>query len=637
MKKTKKALLAALACSIALAGGIGLVACNGGDSGSSGGGEGTSHSHSYGSWTSNNNGTHNGTCANTDGKCDALTLTNDTCDTTGTDGACSKCGYKAQQGGETHSHVWGEWEVETAPTLYGNGLAIRECTGEGDCDATEELTQHLLPGINTGLYDYAEPTHKTDATCEVQGADTYVYANAESEISVSFDVETGYGDHVFDENDECTVCHKTVTALELNTEVTVNATAEESLYSFTAATEGKYEIISTEDNEVGVVVNKTVITQLPYSITLSAGEKVTLSISAPDGEESATYKIKVIPVTVLAPDYGTEENPVDPTEVPATATVNVGGGKTARVDVRGSGYGILSYTGETPIVVTYSEYVWGKGNVEHTYTLVGGAQEYCVLDFGYPIGGESLTISSEAEEAFDAEISLLLSEEDPGEEGVISLDVEKEFENLDMEGKVYSIEIAEEGEYKLIFDGVAASEVYLTGGSKSDELAPIELSADGTITLPAGTYYIGIASNNEDPENQGEFLPISGTITVSKVVAEGDNPTVGEAFTVSGLDPDDMWACKKLTIELEAGNYKVLIGSESVEWGSMTVAIGSGYEASFGGQELVPLDYKKYMYIPEEGEPFETDDYKVVVVETAGTYYLEVYSNITFTIVKEAE
>ncbi len=55
MTKTKKALLAALACSAALAGAIGLAACNG-DGGSGGG-----HSHDWGDWTVAQNPSKDGT------------------------------------------------------------------------------------------------------------------------------------------------------------------------------------------------------------------------------------------------------------------------------------------------------------------------------------------------------------------------------------------------------------------------------------------------------------------------------------------------------------------------------------------------------------------------------------------------
>lgn len=93
MKKTKKALLAALACSAVLAGAFGLAACGGNDdSGDSGD---TPHNHNY-TYTPNNDGTHDGECANTDGKCDALTVVDEECDTDGADGACSKCLVKAE-------------------------------------------------------------------------------------------------------------------------------------------------------------------------------------------------------------------------------------------------------------------------------------------------------------------------------------------------------------------------------------------------------------------------------------------------------------------------------------------------------------------------------------------------------------
>ncbi len=92
MTKTKKALLIAVACVTAVMGAWGLAACDTTPSS-------PKHTHDY-TYTSNNNGTHNGTCKDKDGKCDKKTVTNETCDTNGkdgVDGACSRCGYKEEE------------------------------------------------------------------------------------------------------------------------------------------------------------------------------------------------------------------------------------------------------------------------------------------------------------------------------------------------------------------------------------------------------------------------------------------------------------------------------------------------------------------------------------------------------------
>lgn len=99
MKKTKKALLAVLACSAIFAGAFGLAACDGSNGGDGGDGGEPLHTHHY-VGTPNNDGTHNATCDETKGTCDAKTVTNQDCDTDGTDGACSVCGYKEVDGGD---------------------------------------------------------------------------------------------------------------------------------------------------------------------------------------------------------------------------------------------------------------------------------------------------------------------------------------------------------------------------------------------------------------------------------------------------------------------------------------------------------------------------------------------------------
>ncbi len=86
MKKTRKALLAVLACTVALAGAAGLAACGGGK-------DGDGHTHNYTNWQIDGATTHTGTC-DAAGDCDAKTKTENH-DTAGTNGACSVCGYKA--------------------------------------------------------------------------------------------------------------------------------------------------------------------------------------------------------------------------------------------------------------------------------------------------------------------------------------------------------------------------------------------------------------------------------------------------------------------------------------------------------------------------------------------------------------
>ncbi len=93
MKKTRKALLAVLACSVALAGAVGLAACGGGDDG--------------------DNGT-------------------------------------------SHDHSWGNWTVSTQPTDEATGKATRTCSGEGTCDAKATDKEYTLPVLTSDDYTKGE-------------------------------------------------------------------------------------------------------------------------------------------------------------------------------------------------------------------------------------------------------------------------------------------------------------------------------------------------------------------------------------------------------------------------------------------------------------------------------------------------
>ncbi|MDE5789287.1 MAG: hypothetical protein K2H78_02600, partial [Clostridia bacterium] len=93
MKKTRKALLAVLACSVALAGAVGLAACGGGDDG--------------------DNGT-------------------------------------------SHDHSWGGWTVATQPTDEATGKATRTCSGEGTCDAKATDKEYTLPALTSDDYTKGE-------------------------------------------------------------------------------------------------------------------------------------------------------------------------------------------------------------------------------------------------------------------------------------------------------------------------------------------------------------------------------------------------------------------------------------------------------------------------------------------------
>lgn len=211
MKKTKKALLAALACSAVLAGAFGLAACNKNDNGGNGGEN------------------------------------------------------------DTHTHSWSSWTVTDAnkPTDSAAGKATRTCSGTGDCDAEAAEKEHELPALSSS--DYSK-TEKKAANCTEGGTDTYTYnkdgVNVKFDVATAVDPEAHDYDYVSDgaeghhgvcdhnpehvtdtvehddkgENGSCSVCG--YIAVELNKEITVSGATIAKPKRFDAVLEaGEYEII----------------------------------------------------------------------------------------------------------------------------------------------------------------------------------------------------------------------------------------------------------------------------------------------------------------------------------------------------------------------------------------------------------
>ncbi|MDE6790453.1 MAG: hypothetical protein K2J61_01900, partial [Clostridia bacterium] len=533
------------------------------------------HDHKWGSWTVSTQPTNEATCKATractgEGTCDAkatekeatlpvltstvYAVTNDTatCQAAGTgtytynkngvnvsftaatpvnaSNHTDTCGHNqtTPPAPTGHSHVWSEWEIDDDAALGVAFAATRTCTGAGTCDADESLTTVTVPSPLYGdEYEYDAPVHKTDATCLVQGADTYTYKDTENNITISFDVYTGYGDHVF-ENNECSVCGAISVTAALNTEVTINATSDKvAKLEFTAATAGRYQFIYTAGSDTDANINNNTI-RFPASFDLAAEGKRSFEIKSPVDEEnpeqatSATYKIKVIPVTVLEPTED-EDNADAAYETPSTVSVNVGNGKSVRLDVDGNDYGIISYTGANAITLTggYIHHLTGSWVDLDPITLSEEGDTSYVVNFSdsYYRSFE-FTVSSEAGEAFDAEISLLLSEDDPNPDAgnVLTLEEPKSFAmETGWDILVYKIEISvPASDYVIEIGGDDAA--YITVGTKVNgfsgeiEEGAVEANPDGTYEFEAGTYYIVVQSDVMD--DGGNYLPISGTITV---------------------------------------------------------------------------------------------------------------------------
>lgn len=90
-------------------------------------GEVDENEHSYGNWTSNGDGTHTRTCANS-----AEHKENGNCDTNGEGDACSVCGYKASQG-EPPAEEDCTHEGTLEYVQVGDTQHKQRCTAEG-CD-----------------------------------------------------------------------------------------------------------------------------------------------------------------------------------------------------------------------------------------------------------------------------------------------------------------------------------------------------------------------------------------------------------------------------------------------------------------------------------------------------------------------
>lgn len=634
MKKSKKALLAALACSAVFAGAFGLAACTPSDGGDS------THNHNWGNWTvettpqNDTPGKATRTCSGK-GKCDAAatakeatlpvlgssdyTITNNTatCQDVGTgtytynkDGVnvsftaatpvnptnhTANCGHGSSA---THSHVWGEWVVNESAKMGYIGEATRQCTGAGECDADESLTKVTIPSVLWGdEYTYAEPVVKTEATCQTQSVKTYTYTDTAKGISISFDVTTGsYGDHKIVGN-ECEVCHTPVVTAVLDNEVTVNANSETAtLLVFTAAKAGTYRFIYTQGEDANID-NDT--TDFPASVELAAGEKVTYEIKAPEADGTATYKFKVFAVTVLRPAYDDDFN-----LVASTATVNVGGSETATLYVYGNpmmagGNAVISYYGNNNLTFTYTEYVLGE-YIEQSFTL-GGEEMSKTLEFGMYSNSITFTISSDAEEAADEEISYLF-EDSEGDSNIELGGEEIEFSDVDyFDGKEFAVEIGDDGDYVISLRGEDADAGYITVEvrDESDEL--VDANDDGNYTLAAGTYKISVFSNKPNPDVPGEHLPVEGFLSVSKYVAY---PVIEVGVAVD-VDNDGMEnSVYKIEIA-EGGDYTFsFTGFEATD---VILGVGTGFSGDFVSGDIYA----------ENG----------VYALEAGTYYITVMSD----------
>lgn len=170
MKKTKKALLAALAISVAAAGVCGLAAC---DSGSGSSGHSFSSDWSYDS--ENVSAGHWHACT-AEGHTDVSgteehegTWVVDSNDATKEKRECTKC--HAVETRDKHTHAYTDWVIDEddLPTDTREGKATRECEGTaGTCE--DAVLEYTLPVLTS--QDYTVET-LTELTCSTNGRVNY--------------------------------------------------------------------------------------------------------------------------------------------------------------------------------------------------------------------------------------------------------------------------------------------------------------------------------------------------------------------------------------------------------------------------------------------------------------------------------
>lgn len=143
--------------SLLMAGGAfaGLAGCTGKDDGGDDEGGGATHSHSYGNWQPDSNGTtHTGTCTSTTGTCDAPTKTENHDYGSGT--TCTKCGAPKPTGGEDTS----------TPLPAGKKIYV-----VGDSTVCAFSDNYYIPryGYGTQLHEYLNVTSSQIVNLAISG------------------------------------------------------------------------------------------------------------------------------------------------------------------------------------------------------------------------------------------------------------------------------------------------------------------------------------------------------------------------------------------------------------------------------------------------------------------------------------
>ena len=467
MKKTKKALLAALACSVALTGAVGLAACNSG--------EGGGHTHTWETeWSYNPNNLSMGHFH----KC-----TDSTCnEVNGTEGhhwsewtadpdnpghdkrTCDDChAVDTQVTPVAHEHNWDDWVVTEAnqPTATAKGKATRECLND-NCDATDEDKEFELPVLTDDGYT---KTDLSAPTCATDGKILYSYV-------------------IDDKGTEATTDDVTV-------EFMVTVEADESLHTWrdtwVKGEEGHWHSCNVGIHQKDFAAHDTDGVHgecsvchyfAPIVIDFSAAEGN--AVSVPVAYLATEDNERAIEITGL-----TENHEYTLTCSGVFFSQSIGNMGANTID--------LLYTPNNPgDPMTLGCYASGDSALENlTFTLTDNGE---VTFFE----GETITLDTASN--FTAGVE----------------------ENI-----YFKFEVATAGKYHFEWTGGATAADVLIGvytgfgvGGASGQLGD---NSDGneTFDLAAGTYYVGILSNKEEPAGSWNYVSVSGTVTLKEGEATG--------------------------------------------------------------------------------------------------------------------
>lgn len=480
MTKTKKALLAALACSVAITGAVGLAACGGGDDG---------HTCEWETgWTYDAQNLELGhwhKCK--DSSCNKVNGTDEhnwgswTADTAnaGHDKReCPDChAVDSRVTPVPHDHDWGNWEIATEddnPTTERGGKATRVCYNDG-CDATDADKELPLPKIEEGVYTVID---SYDATCSVPGQTIYTYTVGEGadEETIYIYVTTPADEslHVWrekwystDETGHYHLCEKGCESTPVaHDELGTHVTGECSVCGYLPAVEWT------------VAVDETTHQATKEGVYVSEVNRVIKLKDLVDGND---YKL-------------------------STDNVNVT-----------LGSGGMGSSGKT-ITFTYHEVEEGEGMSINIISDEGTGEQASV----------NLTIEDKGEHIV------------PFEGKSITVAQMTAFKNEGWSETMWSVEIEEAGDYVISLVGVAESAVYIYLSTRVEEtMEGLEINknrlveaVDGKYALEAGTYYIGVIA-----KEMGET--VIGDIAIAKdgqEVSASLNIFVGVDKTLDSLN-----------------------------------------------------------------------------------------------------